>query len=974
MWKIIAMKSKLVGLKRFTISIGIDRAIFFWMVMIPISSLLFFSCHSMEKKPPVNDERQQWENVVREGIFSSDSLKSLLEQSIDNEDYAAIFVISQELGGRMRIAADFSKAIQYHQQGLDAAYSMDDTLGITQALNSIATDFRRIGAFPEASEYHYQALYLSESFSGKEEFAGRKNRVMAINGLGNIYLSFGNLNEAEAMFKEALAEEIALESNLGQAINYANLGAIFEQRRMYDSAYYYYQQSMEKNIAAGSHLGMGLCHIYFGQIHELQEEYDEAEREYRLAQEMMSQISDTWHELEATLAIAQIRLHKGDHAESLQYISRAREAATSIQSPEHLSRVHGLLHDYHMKMGNYEAALDNYKVSKAYEDTIQNVKKMNMVVEARLDFERDKHRQYVSSINLRNESRAERNRTIIYASIISLGLLVISLIALFYAYVQRTNSNKVLRRLNRLRTDFYTNVTHEFRTPLTVILGLSNQLQAEKEITHAETHSYLRAIDRQGRHLLSLVNQLLNMSKINAGMDNPRWQTGNIVVYVGMVVDSFRLYAKNKQLNIVFSSDDTVITMDYIPHYIDNILQNLISNAIKFSPKGGAVSITLLQSGNKVIMEVADTGTGIPACELERIFDLFYQGEKIDKRNGSGIGLSYTRQMVEMMNGKIEVSSEENTGSTFTITLPRHKGKEVKPAILPQSREETSSTATQELEVPEGYPEKELTPCAHPKESNGGYPKHNTTVLLIEDNDDVLLYLKSFLPEEFNVVTARDGVEGMELARELVPDIIISDIMMPHKDGLALSKEIRESELLNHIPLILLTAKSTLDDRLDGLRHGADAYIKKPFHPNELLVQMHALLENRKLLKEKYMHYVLKDQDTPKKDVNLDFLQKATDIVFSEMHNPQFSVVTLADKLSISSSQLNRKLNAISGHTPSGFIMRLRIERAKKKLTYDNKPIGRIAEECGFYDIAYFSRTFKKFTNVSPSQYRRLPR
>lgn len=959
------MKIKMVELMRLAISIGVGRKFWIWVVTVSMGSLLLFSCQARENEQQnAQEERARWEKLIREGNLSPDTLKLLLDQHAAHQNEAAIFVLSQELGGRMRIASDFSKAIEYHQQSLEAAYALNDTLGIAQALNSIATDFRRIGAYPEASEYHYQALYLSESYSGRDEFTGRKNRVMAINGLGNIYLSFGNLNEAESLFKEALAEEKALQSNLGQAINYANLGAIFEQRAMCDSAYYYYQRSMEQNVAAGSRLGVGLCHIYFGQIHELKEELDKAEEEYRLAQEVMSQIADTWHELEAVLAIARIRLLKGDYTESLHYISQAREAATSIQSPGHLSRVHGLLHDYHMQRGNHAAALDNYKVSKAYEDTIQNVKKLNMVVETRLDFERDKHQQYISNLNLRNEIKAEKNRTIIYASIVSLGLLVISLIALIYAYVQRTSSNKVLRRLNRIRTDFFTNVTHEFRTPLTVIMGLSHQLQAEKEITHAETHSYLRAIDRQGNHLLTLVNQLLNMSKINAGMDNPRWQKGNITVYISMVVESFRLYAKNKELELTFSSDDGAITMDYIPHYIDNIMQNLISNAIKFSPPGGNVSVALAQSGNKVMISVADTGRGIPLDEQERIFDLFYQGVKTDKRNGSGIGLSYTRQMVEMMSGKIEVTSQENLGSTFTIILPRHRSKEVKPMYTAPVQDEASTS--QELEL--------MGKDSGVARTDAEFPKYNATVLLIEDNDDVLLYLKSFLPQEFNVVTARDGVEGMELARELIPDIIVSDIMMPHKDGLTLSREIRESELLNHIPLILLTAKSTLDDRLEGIRHGADAYIKKPFHPNELLVQMYALLENRKLLKEKYMHSVLKDQTTPKKDVNLDFLQKATDIVYSEMHSPNFSVVTLADKLSISSSQLNRKLNAISGHTPSGFIMRLRIERAKKKLTFENKPIGRIAEECGFYDIAYFSRTFKKYTNVSPSQYRRLPR
>lgn len=968
------MNLEVVKSKRRSVYFRGDHGLLFGVGSLLLLLLLTFSCHSKEgEKQFLKEEKQKWENKIDQAELSVDSLESLLTVSIASKDHVAVSVLCKELGGRMRIISDFDKAIGYHQQGLEAAYIINDTIGITQALNNIATDFRRMGALPEASEYHYQALHMAENFSGRSELIGRKNRVIAINGLGNVYLSFGNLVEAETMFRQSLAEEIALESDLGQAINYANIGAIFEKREMYDSAYYYYERSMERNIAAGSRLGIGLCHIYFGQVYELQGEYDQAEREYTRAHEVMSNISDTWHALEATLAIARIRLLKGNLSELLEYIDQAREAASEIQSPGHLSRIHGLLHDYYVQQGNYVAALNDYKISKAYEDTIQSAKKMNQVIDTRLDYERDRHRKHISNLHIRGELEARQTRTIIYASVVSLGLLVLSLIALFYAYMQRTNSNKVLRRLNRLRTDFFTNVTHEFRTPLTVILGLSNQLQAEKEVTLVETNSYLKAIDRQGTHLLSLVNQLLNMSKINAGMDNPRWQKGNIVVYVRMVVDSFRLYAKNKQLNLSFYCEHHVITMDFIPHYIDNILQNLISNAIKFSPPESDILITLSHSGNKIVLKVADTGNGINPRDLERIFDLFYQGEKTDEKNGSGIGLSYTRQMIEMMNGKIEVKSEEQKGSLFTVILPRQRGKEGKLSPL-------SAPGQNEIEL---SPSMKVLPSSvrsrgdilfSLKSGNGSDSKYNATVLLIEDNDDVLLYLKSFLPEEFNVLVARDGIEGMELARELIPDIIVSDIMMPNKDGLALCREVRESELLNHIPIILLTAKSTLDDRLKGLKHGADAYIMKPFHPNELLVQMDALLENRRLLKEKYMHAVLKDEATPKRDINMDFLQKATDIVYSEMHSPHFSVVSLAERLCISSSQLNRKLNAISGHTPSGFIMRLKIERAKKKLTFENKPIGQIAEECGFYDVAYFSRTFKRFTNVSPSQYRRMPR
>lgn len=234
--------------------------------------------------------------------------------------------------------------------------------------------------------------------------------------------------------------------------------------------------------------------------------------------------------------------------------------------------------------------------------------------------------------------------------------------------------------------------------------------------------------------------------------------------------------------------------------------------------------------------------------------------------------------------------------------------------------------------------------------------------------------LKSLIPSDYNVITACDGKEGLEVAKEIIPDIIVSDIMMPHKDGLSLCSDIRNSILLNHIPIILLTAKSSRDDWMKGLKHGADAYIMKPFNFQELLTQIEALLDNRKLLKVKYQNVILSSGMINNNDVSLEFLQKAIDIVYSEMHNSDFTTVTLAERLSVSSSQLNRKLSAVSGYTPSIFINSLKIEYAKRKLVTDNKPIGQIAEECGFSDIAYFSRTFKKITSYSPSQFRRLPK
>lgn len=933
----------------------------------------FFSCRRYEAKQKLeNTGKEEWMMRVCSKHLSADSLNILLEKCVNEGDEIAVSVLCKELGQRMRESSDLPKAIEYHRQGLAAAYRIKDTIEITQALNNMGTDYRRIGALPEAFDYHFQALQMADVFSDRDGAAGRKNRVMAMNGIGNVYLSFYNYDEAEKMFREALAEEKILNSAVGQAINYANIGAIFEKRGMYDSAFVYYRYSMEHNVVAGSQLGMGLCRIYFGQIYELRQEYDKAEQEYGQAYRIMENITDTWHWLEACLAIARIKLFKNDFAESKKYLDLAREASLDIRSSQHLSQTYGLLHEYHLKQGRFAEALSDFKLSKAYQDSVQDIRKLNRLTDMRMNFERDKSRQHIAQLNLRKEMEARQNKIILMASVLFAILLIFLLITLFYAYVQRTKSNLILLKISRIRTNFFTNVTHQFRTPLTVILGLSQHLQTRKNITQAETNHYLKAINRQGSDLLALVNQLLNMAKINAGIDNPEWKRGNIVAYVQMTVESFRLYAQSNNLRLLFSADELNIEVDFVPYYIRDVLQNLLSNAIKFSCPGGEIAVSVSTNRNREVeLKITDTGSGISEEEKEQIFELFYQSLRYEKQGGSGIGLNYTRQLVETMHGTISVKSQEGNGSVFTVTLPlRQPGNPVLPAwsVCEENLRLKDAAEENKNPIPEIFEED--------FRGNSIPPDIRNSLLLVEDSNDAVLYIKTLLPPgKYNVVTARNGSEAFEVANRMVPDIIVSDIMMPGgKDGLDLCRDIRSSELLSHIPVILLTAKSSTDDRLMGLKTGADAYICKPFYPEELLVRIETLLENRRLLKEKYMRSLLKGDAFPEKDANMEFLQKVTDMVYREMRNPLLSPTLLATHLGMSVSQLNRKLTALSGHTSLNYIMNLRIDRAKKKLASENGSVGQIAEACGFYDATYFSRLFKKHTGVTPSQYRRIPK
>ncbi len=931
----------------------------FLCIFLFITLLLLGTTCTQERKSSFPKQNlKEWKRRISQSSYPIDSLRILLAQSERDGNDSIYTILARLLGQRMRDKSRFSEAITYHQKGLDAALRTKDTLSIAQILNQLGTDFRRIAAFPEASDYHFKALRLSEDYSQGNSFPGKKNKVKALNGIGNIYLSLKNLPEADKYFREALVHEKELHSPLGQAINYANIGSIHLMMQQYDSAFLYYRYSMEQNIVAKSKLGVGICHIHFGEIYERQQDFHNAEIEYRKAYEIMQNISDTWHWLRACLSLGQINLLKGNIDKAQEYILRAKKEAEKINTPEHISKVYDLLYQLYEQKGNYRQALNMYLISKAYQDSTQNISKINQAIDMRINYEREKSMLRIDQLNAQYESQKREKKIIITASIITFILLILFLAALAYAYRHRIRSNKILKNVDKMRSDFFTNVTHEFRTPLTIILGFIAHMKRHQKMPRSEYLSYLKAMEKQGDKLLQLVNRMLNMAKMEAGMESPEWKTGDIIAYLRMLTESYRLFAQEKRIELNFYSEVSALQMDLVPHYIDEIVRNLLSNAIKFTEPGGEITLSVFNSlNNEVLISVRDNGKGIPAEDLERIFEAFYQVSDMDGNSGSGIGLHYTQQLTEAMHGKISVESQMGAGSVFSLRLPV---KQQKTTPFPPLH-----IAKKQKENP---PQEKQTANTENAE---------TSILLVEDNKDILFYIQSLLPENYKLILAKDGQEGIELANELLPDLIISDVMMPIKDGFALCREVKQSELLNHIPVILLTAKTTLEDQLMGLEAGADAYIRKPFNPNELLIRIEKLLENRRILKEKYIRNLFKDKEKnlqkTETDVNIDFLRRVTDIIYDQMQNPHFSPTMLADKLCLSLSQLNRKMTAISGYNPSSYVLHLRIDKAKKKLASGDSAITQIADECGFYDLAHFSRSFKKQTGITPSQYRRLP-
>ena len=540
-------------------------------------------------------------------------------------------------------------------------------------------------------------------------------------------------------------------------------------------------------------------------------------------------------------------------------------------------------------------------------------------------------------------------------------------IALAYSFYRFQLSRKLalaeslrLKDLDQLKSNLYTNITHEFRTPLTVILGMTSTLKSKIGDNELETaYKSLEMIERNGNNLLHLVNELLDLSKLESQKMELNFIKGDIIPFIKYLSESFHSMADESHIKLtVYAEIDTLI-MDYDVDKLSAIIYNLISNAIKFSNKSEGkiiVHINHMIEKEQLILKVKDNGVGIAKENLLNIFNRFYQVNASESRSGegTGIGLALTKELVDLMGGNIVVKSELNKGSEFLVTLPITRNASVaKDQRFDMKPEPLISSKINNIVIDENFdPDSEIPFC-----------------LLIEDNHDVAHYLETCLKGKYQTMHALNGIEGIEIALDKIPDVIICDVMMPGKDGFEVCKTLKTDERTDHIPIIILTAKVTLKDRLTGLSHGADAYLTKPFVKAELFTRLDQLISLRKkmLLKMKNSHistFLNKKAENPETK----FLQKVIQIVNDDISNSTFGSGDLAKKLHLSESQVYRKLKAITDKSTAIFIRSIRIQRAKELLQTTNKTISEIAYDVGFNDPSWFSRVFKEEFGHSPSE------
>ncbi|MEQ1747699.1 MAG: ATP-binding protein, partial [Saprospiraceae bacterium] len=704
-----------------------------------------------------------------------------------------------------------------------------------------------------------------------EKIRDTSNIIAAKAYLFKIYFNLiGDYKQAAQHAQQmlALAEQRRDTLKMVRANTFVGIGFLQEVKNLTDAKQNADQQVAEaiKNFqrasdlyqAKGKALQVAKMQAKIGDVYNVLGQPEKSIQYYQAYMEMAKASGDNFELMTASIQVAgAMREFKTPDKmrQSIAYYEQALRLAGSGQTDiyERIFCLQSMAH-VHGELGNFEQSYRTYLTYMALRDTLLTKERAQQIGESEAKYAAEFKKTEVAQKNLQLEQQAATRDRLLFAA--ALALLAIfgyfswrrtrqkaeQARAELQAQLEHAEADK-LRELDQFKSRFFTNITHEFRTPLTVILGNADLMKNE---IPAASQPKLKAIQRNSEGLLRLINQLLDLAKLEDQSLRTNQVQGDVVAYTTYNAESFQSFANSKNLVIRTEnpSGQAQIFMDYDPERFGQILQNLLSNALKFTPSGGSVTLrtdlTTFEKAPNLTLSVSDTGAGISPEDLPHIFNRFFQAKNQGKEGGTGIGLALTKELVQLMGGEISVESAVGKGTTFTVRLPITNIapiEELKDRGFEELKTETSAIAS----------------STNPQILDSSNPQ----ILIVEDNPDVVDYLSQCLSGKFRLEYAFNGRSGIEKALEIVPELIVSDVMMPEKDGFELTDTLKNDPRTSHIPIVLLTARADVESRIAGLRRGADSYLAKPFYPEELTVTLEKLLENRQRMQARYSQIAL---------------------------------------------------------------------------------------------------------------------
>ncbi|MEC4115087.1 tetratricopeptide repeat protein [Myroides pelagicus] len=850
---------------------------------------------------------------------------------------------------------NYPLALDNFQANLKITEALGDQRDIANSYNYIGIVYLSQGNYPLALEYYFKTLKIFEELDYK------KGILNALNNIGIVYKNQKEYSKALEYYLNALKIVENTDDKQSTSMAYNNIGSVYQLQGNYPKALEYLFQALALKQELGNKQEQAGCYNNIGIIYKQQENYPEALKYYFKFLELALEIQDKPSIALANnnIGLVELELNRVDSAQ--KHIEKALILAKETGNKS-------LIRDFYYNttlvdstLGNYKDAYQNYKQYIVYRDSLINQENEKKSLEISMGYQFDKK----AALFQEELKTKQLQRNIAFVGI---GVMALLTILVFYLFKLRNKKFKIekqnlelqrreveiLKENEQFKTRFIANISHEFRTPLTLING---HVEVLKQKGDQQDFSHFNEIEQNGKRLLTLINQLLDLSKMQSGQYKLKYQNGNVLNQASMLVQSFHSYAQQHGISLILEHTESAKTLperqfNYSSEALAIIITNLISNAIKYTPAGGSVTTEIDYKQDKIFISITDTGIGISPNDIPRIFERFYQVDDPKQRTyaGSGIGLALVKELVNLHQGDIKVESPVEGGCTFTFWIESAQTEDI----------ETTNAIEPNNDLPNSQP----TPAATDESENTELP----LVLVIEDQSELRSFIVDNLGQQYRYEQASNGKDGIRLAKELLPDLIISDVMMPDANGYEVCETLKNNVATSHIPIILLTAKAEQKDKLTGLQTGADDYLTKPFSLAEIRLRVKNILSFKELLRKKFKGNTMPTaEETPELNTrDRKFVDDVTGLVEQNISNLQFGVNTLADGVCLSVSQLNRKLKTITGKTPAEFIRNIRLEEAVELLK-DGESVADTAWAVGFEDSVYFSKVFKKHWGYPPS-------
>jgi len=849
---------------------------------------------------------------------------------------------------------DFEKAAEYQQANLEVARSIGDSMRVANSYLGLGSIFSQKGAYTQAMEYYTLA---SKRFLESEEFSGYR---VAIGNIGYIQRSLGNYGSAIEYFKRSDSISVIQDDIAGKAFSRYNLSVVFKNMGQLDSALVYNQRGLELYEQIGIKKRVSYCYFTLGEIHKKKEDFKKALDAYQQSLEISIAVDDSVQIGYSSMAVADMYDELGNSRQSISYLDNAANVAQRMQLDILAMDIHERLAERQAKSGDLKNAYDNLHKFIVLKDSLYTKEKRELGSEIEAKYQNEQKTKEIELLASEKElqtlqlSKRENERN----AIIAFAVLTLILAGLFYnQYRIKQRSNKELQALDQLKSNFFANISHEFRTPLTLIKGPIEHLEQNPEEVLARGD--IKMIRRNTNKVLNLVNQLLDLSRISQGKLQLNPTESDMFKCLRIATSSFNSHAAQNNMDYRVEIPDGTLWAAFDRDKLEQIIYNLLSNAFKFSEQDESVAFEASHAAGELRIQVSDTGIGIPSEKLPFIFDRFYQvdGSITKDKEGSGIGLSLTKDLVELMDGTITVSSEEGKGTFFTVQLPIEKietHRHASPEVVENGRS-----------VPMIDTEKAKT-FEWGKADNRNVPK----ILLVEDNEDMRQFIKAQLIEDYQVIEAKNGEQGLKIASTTIPDLIVSDLMMPKMDGIQLCNKLKTSVETSHIPVIMLTARAGIENKIEGLETGADDYLTKPFDAKELYARVKNLILQRQRLREHYSagQQKLDPEKVTVTSLDKKFLEQVLALLEKHHTDANYGVPQMQQDLAMSKTQLHRKLKALTNESPGELLRNFRLKRAAQLLSQKTDTVTQIAYQVGFNNLSYFAKCFKEQYGVAPSR------